>query len=147
MTKTQVSAPGPVTYTLDQAAITTLKITTPDGEAAARAVASALDSICMQTTITDIDCRIEIPAGTTVDVTVVDPRGPASLVYATDSDGRDVQVTDDGGLDSPLDGSMRGELAARLADWRAASDGPSADAEHKAAAGLAAAVDALLTPH
>jgi hypothetical protein len=140
----QATSPGPVTYTLDQVGVATLKITTAGGEAAARRAAAALLSISVQATLDELECGADMPGDAVIDVTCIAPRGTASLVYAADAAGRDVRVTDDGGLPEPIDGGPRGELARLLARWRAASGGQSADAEHAAGTALAEAVAALL---
>ena len=137
---------GPVTFTFDQESVTTLKITTDDGEDAARRVADALQAISVQATFDELDCNEDIPAGTIIDPTCVAPRGHAYLVYAVDAHGKDVKVRGEPPIPEPVSGDMRRELAARLAGWQVATGSPSADAEHQAAAALATTVAALLQP-
>jgi hypothetical protein len=133
-----------VTYTFDHVAITTTKITTDAGEAAARRAADGLVTISVRAAPGDLDVEGDVPDGVTYDPVCVSPRGRAYLVDAAGEDGREVAVSTAEFFSEPISGDSRGELARLLASWREAADGPSADAEHAAAEALADAVSGLL---
>jgi hypothetical protein len=88
------SSPGPVTYTFDLVAVTTLKITTSAGEDAARAAAAAIIAISTTATTDELDVDADIAPGTRLDVTTVAPRGRPCLVYAETAAGGNVTISE-----------------------------------------------------
>ena len=135
-----------VTYTFDQVAIATVKITTAAGEQAARQAAAALQSISVQATSDELEYLGDIAPGTVFDPAYISPRVPAYLADAADAAGNPVQVSSTELFAEPISGDARRDLARLVTAWRAAADAPSANGEHAAAAELADAVSALLDP-
>lgn len=135
-----------VTYTFDQITVTTTKVTTDAGEAAARRAADGLITISVRAAPGDLDVAGDVPDGVTYDPVCVSPRGRAYLVEAAGEDGREVAVSSAELFPEPISGDSRDELARLVDAWRKAADGPSGDAEHAAAEALAGAVSALLGP-
>jgi len=123
-----------VTYTFDQVAIATVKITTAAGEQAARQAAAALQSISVQATSDELEYLGDIAPGTVFDPAYISPRVPAYLADAADAAGNPVQVSSTELFAEPISGDARRDLARLVTAWRAAADAPSANGEHAAAA-------------
>lgn len=134
----------PVTYTFDVVTVATLRITTSDGEAAARQAADAIDAISVTATGDELDLNADVEAGTVYDVTTVSPRGRTYIVCAEDAAGQDVGTSVAEQIPEPITGDWRVPLGEELNGALDALDGDSNDAEHDALHGLTETVQAAL---
>jgi hypothetical protein len=134
-------------WKFDQVSITTVRVHTRDGEAAARQYAEGLLSIAIRadTLNTDLETSASVPGGVLYEPTCMSPRGSAYLVEAEDADGNEVETESSWeGFHEPLDGSHRKALSEELNNAAEALSGNSNDAEHNALYGMAETIAALL---
>jgi hypothetical protein len=101
--------PERVTYTFDVVSVTTLRLSTTAGEAAARSAARALNSLTLNGLPEDIECGTgdDVPEDTEYRVTCVSPRGPVYLVDAETASGQSVNVSSTEICDEPIPGHLR----------------------------------------